>query len=213
SLIVGTSIGESATLTILNGTVSTTASSGGYSQIRRGMGASGVVTIGNAGKWINTASLLIGRLGTGTLNVTTGGSATLSNVFVGGSTSAAGGAGALEVSGGIATISGTLKIWNTGSLSWSSGSLSMATLSLVGGGKASLVPGGDKVLRAGAVSIDSASKLDLSNNHMIVDYSGASPMATIQSLIKTGCNNGTWTGNGITSSHAAAIAADPANPY
>jgi T5SS/PEP-CTERM-associated repeat protein len=213
SLIVGTSIGENAMLTILNGTVSTTAGSGGYSQIGRGVGASGVITIGSAGKWINTSSLLIGRLGTGTLNVTAGGSATLSNVYVGGGTSAAGGTGAFNVTGGIATISGTFKIWNNGSLSWSSGSLSTATLSMVGGGKTSLASGGDKVLRATTVSIDSSSKLDLSNNHMIVDYSGASPIAMIQSLIKSGCNNGAWTGNGIASSRAAAIAVDSSNAH
>jgi hypothetical protein len=147
------------------------------------------------------------------LNVTAGGSATLSNVYVGGGTSAAGGTGAFNVTGGIATISGTFKIWNNGSLSWSSGSLSTATLSMVGGGKTSLASGGDKVLRATTVSIDSSSKLDLSNNHMIVDYSGASPIAMIQSLIKSGCNNGAWTGNGIASSRAAAIAVDSSNAH
>ena len=39
---------------------------------------------------------------------------------------------------------------------------------------------------------------------MIVDYSGASPMATIQSLIQLGYNNGSWNGNGINSSSASA---------
>src|SRR5207248_62221 len=44
-----------------------------------------------------------------------------------------------------------------------------------------------------------------------VDYDAptASPLATIQNLIKSGYNGGAWTGNGITSSTAAADASSP----
>jgi hypothetical protein len=49
-------------------------------------------------------------------------------------------------------------------------------------------------------------KLDMTNNAMVIDYSGSSPLATIAAQIKAGYNNGSWTGNGITSSTAAANA-------
>jgi hypothetical protein len=46
--------------------------------------------------------------------------------------------------------------------------------------------------------------IDLADNDMIVDYSGASPIATIQSLLTSGYAAGAWTGAGIRSSAAAA---------
>jgi len=47
-------------------------------------------------------------------------------------------------------------------------------------------------------------RLDLTDNDMIVDYTGASPIASIHGLIKNGYNNGSWTGvGGIKSSRAA----------
>src|SRR5439155_6684520 len=49
-------------------------------------------------------------------------------------------------------------------------------------------------------------KLDLADSDLIHDYAGLSPLANIQSLILTGYANGAWTGNGITSSAAAAAA-------
>jgi len=49
--------------------------------------------------------------------------------------------------------------------------------------------------------------LNLSDNSMIVDYSGTSPVANIGDLLKAGFNNGTWDGKGINSTNAAATAA------
>jgi T5SS/PEP-CTERM-associated repeat protein len=206
SLVVGSSNGENAALNMEYGTLVTNAGAGGYSVIGRGVGAKGVVSIGTSGKWINSPPLLIGKLGSGTLNINTGGSATLSDVYLGGSTTAAGGSGALNISGGSASISGTLKAWNDGTIVWSSGSLSASSLQLSGGGKMYVSSGGNKVLRVSSLTVDSANagKLDLSDNDMIVDYSGSSPLATIQSLIQAGYNGGSWTGDGITSSSAAA---------
>jgi autotransporter-associated beta strand protein len=46
--------------------------------------------------------------------------------------------------------------------------------------------------------------LDLTNNDLIIDYTGgASPLADIEAMVKSGYSNGTWTGKGITSSVAA----------
>jgi hypothetical protein len=62
-----------------------------------------------------------------------------------------------------------------------------------------------------ALSIAGGSMLDLADNALVVDYSGASPLATIKSQLISGYAGGGWTGNGITSSTAAAVAADGAN--
>src|SRR5204863_3536697 len=48
--------------------------------------------------------------------------------------------------------------------------------------------------------------LDLTNNGLVVDYTGQSPLATIQSQITSGYGGGSWNGNGINSSTAAADA-------
>ncbi len=51
-------------------------------------------------------------------------------------------------------------------------------------------------------------RLDLQDNVMIVNYTGSSPIANIQSLITSGYNNTAWTGNGIRSSTAAGTVND-----
>src|SRR5262249_42372225 len=45
--------------------------------------------------------------------------------------------------------------------------------------------------------------LDLTNNSFIINYSGSSPIASIQSMIASGYNAGAWNGGGINSSTAA----------
>lgn len=50
-----------------------------------------------------------------------------------------------------------------------------------------------------------AQALDLTNNHLIINYAGgADPVATIRQYLTEGFNNGSWNGNGIMSSTAAA---------
>lgn len=66
----------------------------------------------------------------------------------------------------------------------------------------------------GSLSIISG-KWDLSDQDAIINYppGGPSPLADIRSLIQTGYANGSWSGNGVTSSSAAVIAATPANTH
>ena len=61
-------------------------------------------------------------------------------------------------------------------------------------------PAGRSVIPA--ISITGGT-LDLTNNVMVIDYTGASPLATIRGLLTTGYANGAWTGPGINSSAAA----------
>jgi hypothetical protein len=46
--------------------------------------------------------------------------------------------------------------------------------------------------------------LDLTNNDLVIDYTGASPAASILGMLTTGYNAGAWNGAGINSSIAAA---------
>jgi hypothetical protein len=52
-------------------------------------------------------------------------------------------------------------------------------------------------------------KFDLTNNALVIDYDGASPIATIANQIKTAFHNGDWAGGGITSSMASSVAPHP----
>jgi len=51
--------------------------------------------------------------------------------------------------------------------------------------------------------------LNLNDQDMIIDYSGSSPLATIQAKIISGYSNGNWNGPGINSASAAATDAQP----
>lgn len=43
-------------------------------------------------------------------------------------------------------------------------------------------------------------KFDLTDNDLIIDYSGSSPIATVRSYLQAGYNSGSWDGTGLTSS-------------
>jgi hypothetical protein len=112
----------------------------------------------------------------------------------------------LTLSGG-ALSAATLNV-DRGGVNYQSGTINITgTIAIADGARVQLTAGRDKTLRAGGVSIAPAGKLDLADNNMIVDYSGASPIAPIRSLIAQGFMGGPWTGGGITSSAAAATAA------
>ena len=67
-------------------------------------------------------------------------------------------------------------------------------------------PAGDNafVSTPSTLTIDAAGFVDITNNDIVVDYSGASPIATYEQLVRTAYNIvGDWQGPGITSSIAA----------
>ncbi|HTL28196.1 MAG TPA: hypothetical protein VL282_03205, partial [Tepidisphaeraceae bacterium] len=123
SLIVGMYSGENAQLTLSNGSLNVAGSTTNFSQVGKAAGATGIVTVGAGAKWINSPTLLVGKSGSGTVNVNASlsaapnGAASFTNVYLGGSTTAAGGSGVFTVNGGSASISGTLKIWDSGTSS------------------------------------------------------------------------------------------------
>jgi hypothetical protein len=84
----------------------------------------------------------------------------------------------------------------------------LAALHVFTGGSARVNSGGNKVLVTQSLAIDGSGTLDLTDEDVIVDYAGASPLATIQALLTAGYNAGAWNGSGaIISSSAAAAAA------
>ena len=93
-------------------------------------------------------------------------------------------------------------------------SIREVALNVIGSGK--ITPNGTSAgtSRVQSLTIDGTTdnwdgKLDLSNNAMIVDYTGASPIATIANQIKSAFHGGDWQGNGVTSSTANNFIAHP----
>ena len=54
------------------------------------------------------------------------------------------------------------------------------------------------------VTLSPSAKLDLSDNALVIDYPGASPRDVVRTHLVSGYAGGSWTGNGINSSAAAA---------
>jgi hypothetical protein len=83
----------------------------------------------------------------------------------------------------------------------------LAQLNVGAAGTASVDLGANAVLSVNQLSISGL--LDMTDNDMLLFYSGASPLSTVQGLINTARNGGAWNGLGISSSSAAA--ANPRN--
>ena len=128
--------------------------------IGRDPGSTGSATVtGTDSTWTNSANLIVGLGGTGTLNIQEGGTvhtnattllgfepdsigtATVTganstwtndaNFYVGGSNTAAGGTGTLNVNiGGTVTVADTLKVWDTGTVNLNGGTLRFGELNL-----------------------------------------------------------------------------------
>jgi T5SS/PEP-CTERM-associated repeat protein len=72
-----------------------------------------------------------------------------------------------------------------------------ATVTVQGG--INVNPNGTIANRTGNLTISAGSKLDLADNDLIVDYTGASPASLIRSYLLTGYNGGAWNGSGLVS--------------
>jgi hypothetical protein len=101
------------------------------------------------------------------------------------------------------------------SLSITGGTLKLATNTTLGSGTVT------SNVTIGALLITGAGVLDLTNNHIIINYGSSDPISTIVGYIKSGYNGGAWNGPGIDSSAAAgntrygvgfADSADQGNP-
>jgi hypothetical protein len=81
-------------------------------------------------------------------------------------------------------------------------------LAINGTGRVTILPGGSEVNVLSSLDVASGATLDINDRALVIDYSGASPAATIRNLLISGRGGAglgaTWTGAGITSSVAAA---------
>jgi hypothetical protein len=78
-----------------------------------------------------------------------------------------------------------------------------AILSSVGAGRTAA---NHRILVVNSLSIDAASgsRLDLSDNDLVLRGGGAAGLSLVQSLVRSGYARGTWAGGGLASSAAAA---------
>ncbi|CAN5683804.1 hypothetical protein BH09PLA1_BH09PLA1_24600 [soil metagenome] len=123
--------------------------------------------------------------------------------------------------GAIVQSAGTLVVGQTipsdGTLNVSGGTASLAnivgngTLAIGTNARVNLRPNGSISATSRMKSLTIAGstnawtgRLNLADNDLVVDYTGASPIATITNQIKTARGTGVWSGNGITSSLANA---------
>jgi autotransporter-associated beta strand protein len=125
-----------------------------------------------------------------------------------------GGSGSLTKAGpGLVTLSGSNGYTggttvNVGKLVLDGNFTSGASLTINSGATMQLGQS-NLVLKTRSLTINGAGSLDLADGAMVVDYSGSTPLATIRSYLQQGYSNAAWSGSGLGSSRAAAIAADP----
>jgi autotransporter-associated beta strand protein len=165
----------------------------------------GNYSITGTGSIVGTGSLT--KSGTGTLTLGT------ANTYSGGTVV---NAGTLVIQPTSSTTSALPK----GSVTVNGGLLQLAS-NVTLGSQSAVTPASN--VNITSLSISGNGTLDISNNHIIIDYTaGNDPIASIAAWIRNGFNGGSWNGTGITSSAAAANAgsygigyadaADPGNP-
>jgi hypothetical protein len=76
----------------------------------------------------------------------------------------------------------------------------IGALTIGGGGVVALTPGGVNVLTLTSLNIAGSGQLNLNDDAMILDYTGNTRIATIQSLLGAGYHGGAWNGSGIMTS-------------
>ena len=82
-------------------------------------------------------------------------------------------------------------------------SQTFSSIQIESGGLLSIESPFNRTLRTSTLNIAGTGAIDLNYSSMIVDYTGPSPLAAVQSLLASGYAVGTWTGSGIRSAAAA----------
>jgi hypothetical protein len=82
-------------------------------------------------------------------------------------------------------------------------SADLASLLIGTGGTATLLANGNRSITTQTLTMQAGGVLDLTNNALVVDYTGASPLNAVRSLLTSGYAAGAWNGAGIRSSTAA----------
>jgi hypothetical protein len=124
----------------------------------------------------------------------------------------------LSLSGDVVSGAGSVELEKDGDGQLSMKNLRFASAVIHDNGTLSIMSNGTstgtsvvQILTMGGAETPT-STLDLTNNRLIIDYpDGNSPISTIQAQIAHAYVGGNWTSSGITSSTAAAVAADNSN--
>ncbi len=123
-----------------------------------------------------------------------------------------GGAGVFTQAAGNVTLSEELDLGDTAvdfggqaTFNHNGGAITTPALNI---GRTGVFKQAGGTLKTAAINIDSANggKLDLTNQSMVVDWTGTSALSAVDALVKSGSANKAWTGSGIRSSNAAADA-------
>jgi hypothetical protein len=171
------------------------------------------ITFTGVGTFVIDAATNDGGLGLDNLTINGSGAVPGGTNFV--EFLAGSGANTVEVQSGVAqvdsTATGTLDTTVSTGAELIAHRFRQTSLTLAAGGRATVLAAGtqDAVSRLNALSIGPGASLDINDNALVLDYSGASPEATVRAkLIEgrggVGVGNGAWNGTGITSGAAAA---------
>jgi hypothetical protein len=182
--------------------------------------------VGSGTLIVDPADTTTGFVNNGLVRVMSGGTITLTGVYGGafggiGSYDVQTGAQlrlttAANVSTGMVINDGTLSLigdlLDTGGISGagittlsdgalSAGFVRQAALSVASSRVATIKPGGTiaSTSKLNTLTLAGIAKLDLNDNAMVIDYTGASPFSTIRSTLITGYAGGNWNGAGIVS--------------
>jgi hypothetical protein len=82
-------------------------------------------------------------------------------------------------------------------------SASVSEVSLTNGATLTLAANGSRNLFTPGLYVDYPSTLNLNDNSLVIDYTGATPLSAIQTMINNARAGGAWNGIGITSIAAA----------
>jgi hypothetical protein len=163
--------------------------------------------IKSTGAGTNTISAGVTLSANAAVNVATGNTLAIAGgADAGGHTMNKEGPGTLVLGTQTHTAGSTLNV-NQGTVTFG-GTQRLGTLN-VNAGLAQVTLGGAKVLVADALSISPSAQLDLTDNDMIVKYTGGTPqvpspaLANVRQLISAGYAGMHWDGNGLISSEAA----------
>ncbi len=145
-----------------------------------------------------------GTIATGTFNVASGATGTVSSLV-------AGGPGASVTKTGPGTLTFSSANPYAGGTTVNAGTLVAANGNALGSGAVTINTGGTvraqatlpTALSVSSIVANGTGQLDLTRNHMVVKNSN---LAAVTALITSGFNGGTWDGPGINSSDAAAAA-------
>jgi hypothetical protein len=175
-----------------------------------------LITASGGDLFVDPVAAANGFVNLGTMRAETGASLTISGQFGGGVTSTG---GAIVVQPGGTMITTTSLGLAAGSIqldgTWNHTNSSNATATNVRGAGSLNVntsavltinadggPGGTS--RVSALSIATSGRLDVKDNDLVIDYTGASPIATIRPMLASAYASGNWTGPGLASSTAGA---------